>query len=182
MYKSADTGSVTKCQGSATPEYIPLEPLPGRLACQATEEAFNPQKRTSSTSKHEISQFFSILWVIFAFPGPDPNILEFLDLETDPDFWRENVASTVTWKARLQRCRGCTAAAGDFFLFCEGGVSMDRTTKRRAIERTKRRTTALLLSAAAALPRPERKKNTVARRKCMTDGGGGRRAQRKFVG
>ena len=55
------------------------------------------------------------------------------------------------WKARLQRCNGCTAAAGDFFLFCDGGVSMDRTTNRRAMERTKRRTTALLLSVVAVV-------------------------------
>jgi hypothetical protein len=34
---------------------------------QATEEAFSPQKRTSSTSKHENSVLFSILD-----PDPDP--------------------------------------------------------------------------------------------------------------
>jgi hypothetical protein len=32
---------------------------------QATEEAFSPQKRTSSTSKQNISKFFLILRVIF---------------------------------------------------------------------------------------------------------------------
>jgi hypothetical protein len=31
---------------------------------QATGEAFSPQKITSSTSKHEISYFFLLLWVI----------------------------------------------------------------------------------------------------------------------
>jgi hypothetical protein len=36
----------------------------------APEEAFSPQKRTSSTSKHEISSFFSILWVMFALLDP----------------------------------------------------------------------------------------------------------------
>ncbi len=44
---------------------------------QVTEEAFSFQKRTSSTSKHEISKFFSTLWVIFALLDPDS--------ETDPD-------------------------------------------------------------------------------------------------
>jgi hypothetical protein len=41
---------------------------------QATEEAFSPQKRTSSTSKHEISNFFLTfvtLWVIFALLDPE---------------------------------------------------------------------------------------------------------------
>jgi hypothetical protein len=33
---------------------------------QATEEAFNPPKRTFSTSKHECLNFFLFLWVIFA--------------------------------------------------------------------------------------------------------------------
>jgi hypothetical protein len=37
----------------------------------ATREAFSPQKRKSSTSKHEI-YIFSILWVIFALLDPDP--------------------------------------------------------------------------------------------------------------
>ncbi len=36
-------------------------------------EAFSPQKRTSSTSKHEISYFFIFLWVIFALLDPDPD-------------------------------------------------------------------------------------------------------------
>jgi hypothetical protein len=39
---------------------------------QATEEAFHPQKRTSSTSKNEIYQLFLRLWVIFAPLSPDP--------------------------------------------------------------------------------------------------------------
>jgi hypothetical protein len=43
---------------------------------QATEEAFSPQKRTSSTSKHEIScNFFLILWVTFALLDPDTDPL-----------------------------------------------------------------------------------------------------------
>jgi hypothetical protein len=33
---------------------------------QVTEEAVSSQKRISSTSKHEISYFFLLLWVIFA--------------------------------------------------------------------------------------------------------------------
>jgi hypothetical protein len=35
---------------------------------QATEEAFSPQTRTSSTSKHEIYNFFIFLW-FFCPPG-----------------------------------------------------------------------------------------------------------------
>jgi hypothetical protein len=31
-----------------------------------TEEAFSPKKRSSRTSKHEISKCFILLWVIFA--------------------------------------------------------------------------------------------------------------------
>jgi hypothetical protein len=38
---------------------------------QATEEAFSPQKRTSNTSKHGISEFFLFLWVIFALLDPE---------------------------------------------------------------------------------------------------------------
>ncbi len=37
---------------------------------QATEEAFSLQKRTSSTSKHEISRFFLFLCVVFALLDP----------------------------------------------------------------------------------------------------------------
>jgi hypothetical protein len=41
--------------------------LASRKDVQDTKEAFSSQKRTSSTSKHEISDFFSLLlWVIFA--------------------------------------------------------------------------------------------------------------------
>jgi hypothetical protein len=40
---------------------------------QATEEAFSPQKRTSSTSKHEISNFYLFLKVIFALLDLDPD-------------------------------------------------------------------------------------------------------------
>ncbi len=32
---------------------------------QATDEGFSPQKKTSSTSQHEISYFILYLWVIF---------------------------------------------------------------------------------------------------------------------
>jgi hypothetical protein len=39
---------------------------------QATEEAFSPQKRTFSTSKHEIFKFLKYLWVTFALLDPDP--------------------------------------------------------------------------------------------------------------
>ncbi len=40
---------------------------------QAKDEASIPQKRTSSNSKHEISTFFLLLWVIFALLDPDPD-------------------------------------------------------------------------------------------------------------
>jgi len=42
---------------------------------QVTKEAFSYQKRISSTSKHEISYFFLLLWVLFALLDPytDPN-------------------------------------------------------------------------------------------------------------
>ncbi len=39
---------------------------------QATGEAFGTQKRTASTSKHENSLLFSVLWVIFALLDPKP--------------------------------------------------------------------------------------------------------------
>jgi hypothetical protein len=42
---------------------------------QATEEAFSPQKRTSSTSKQEISNCFLFLGVIFALLDPDTDPL-----------------------------------------------------------------------------------------------------------
>jgi hypothetical protein len=40
---------------------------------QATEEAFSPQRRTSSTSKHEISKLFLLFGVTFALLDPDPD-------------------------------------------------------------------------------------------------------------
>jgi hypothetical protein len=40
---------------------------------QVAKEAFSSQKRTSSTSKHEISYFFLLLWAIFALLDPDPD-------------------------------------------------------------------------------------------------------------
>jgi hypothetical protein len=39
---------------------------------QATGKSFSPQKRTSSTSKHEIFYFILFLWIIFALLDPDP--------------------------------------------------------------------------------------------------------------
>jgi hypothetical protein len=39
---------------------------------QATGEAFSPQKRTSNTSKHEISLLFSFFVGYFALLDPDP--------------------------------------------------------------------------------------------------------------
>jgi hypothetical protein len=51
---------------------------------QATEEAFSPQKRTSSTSKHKnsVRYFFLFLWVIFALLDPDPDPAT--QINTDP--------------------------------------------------------------------------------------------------
>jgi hypothetical protein len=40
---------------------------------QVTSEAFSSQKRTSTTSKHEIYLVFLLLWVIFALLDPDPD-------------------------------------------------------------------------------------------------------------
>jgi hypothetical protein len=40
---------------------------------QATGEAYSPQKRTSSNSKHEIALLFSFFWVIFALLDQDPD-------------------------------------------------------------------------------------------------------------
>jgi hypothetical protein len=40
---------------------------------QVTKEAFRSQKKTSSTSKHEIYQFFLLLRVIFGVLDPDPD-------------------------------------------------------------------------------------------------------------
>ncbi len=40
---------------------------------RVTEEAFSPQKRTSSTSKHKNLNFFLFLWVIFDLLDPDPD-------------------------------------------------------------------------------------------------------------
>jgi hypothetical protein len=48
-----------------------------------TKEVFSSQKRTSSTSKHEISEFFLLLPVIFALLDPDPDS-EYGAGSTDP--------------------------------------------------------------------------------------------------
>ncbi len=49
---------------------------------QATGEAFNPQKRTSSASKHENSYPLLFLGVIFAFLDLDP--YPATQIKTDP--------------------------------------------------------------------------------------------------
>ena len=59
---------------------------------QATGEAFRPQKRTSSTSKHEICSLFLFLWVIFALLVPDPDPLTLLN--PDPVRIRFGIRST----------------------------------------------------------------------------------------
>jgi hypothetical protein len=46
---------------------------------QVTKKAFSSQKRTSSTSKHEISKFFLLLWVIM------PSWILIRNPNTDPD-------------------------------------------------------------------------------------------------
>jgi hypothetical protein len=40
---------------------------------RVTEEAFSPQKRTSSTSKHKNLNFFLLMWVNFDLLDPDPD-------------------------------------------------------------------------------------------------------------
>ncbi len=40
---------------------------------QVTKEDFSSQNRTSGTSKHEMSYFFLLFWVIFAPLDPDPD-------------------------------------------------------------------------------------------------------------
>jgi hypothetical protein len=50
---------------------------------QASGEAFSPQKRTSSTSKHEISSLFPFFEVIFALLEP----LTWLNPDPDPKHW-----------------------------------------------------------------------------------------------
>jgi hypothetical protein len=52
---------------------------------QATGEAFSPQKRISSTSKHENSLLFLYLWVIFVLLDPDPATQ--IDADPDPQPW-----------------------------------------------------------------------------------------------
>jgi hypothetical protein len=51
---------------------------------QATGEAFSPQKRTSSTSKHENSVLFLFLWVIFALMDPDADPATQINADPDP--------------------------------------------------------------------------------------------------
>jgi hypothetical protein len=55
--------------GSKTAIYLSLASIKD---IQITKEACSSQKRTSSTSKHEISEFFILLWVIFALLDLDP--------------------------------------------------------------------------------------------------------------
>jgi hypothetical protein len=68
------------------------------MDAQATGEAFNPQKRTSSTLKHENALLFSIfVWVIF-----DPWIrsriyqLKLMRIQSDPDPQPLLIPSSVT--------------------------------------------------------------------------------------
>jgi hypothetical protein len=46
-------------------------PYASIIDVKATGEALSPQKRTSSSSKQEISVLFFFLWVIFALLDPD---------------------------------------------------------------------------------------------------------------
>jgi hypothetical protein len=61
-----------KCNlfGSKTAIYLFLGLHKGRPR-YCTTEAFSSQKRTSSTSKHENSEFFLLFWVVFALLDPD---------------------------------------------------------------------------------------------------------------
>jgi hypothetical protein len=73
---------------------------------QATEEAFSPQKRTSSTSKHEIAKKILFLWVIFALLDPDPEsgstgLIESVD--PDPEHCNKH-RSVVRIRILLQCC------------------------------------------------------------------------------
>jgi hypothetical protein len=52
---------------------------------QAAGVSFNPQKRTSSNSKHETSLLFTFLWVIFALLDPDPDPATQIGIHADPD-------------------------------------------------------------------------------------------------
>ncbi len=54
---------------------------------QATGETFSPQKRTTSTSKMKIFNFFLCLWVIFALLDPDPDTDPGTPFYPDPQHW-----------------------------------------------------------------------------------------------
>ncbi len=64
--------------------YLPLGPIKD---VQVTEEAFSSQKRTSSTSKHEISKFFYfcgyffLSWIRIRILNTDPDPLTWLNLD-----------------------------------------------------------------------------------------------------
>jgi hypothetical protein len=59
--------------GSKIAIYLSLGLHKRRTFAQATEEAFNPQKRTSSTSKQENSLLLSVFLGHFCPPGSDPD-------------------------------------------------------------------------------------------------------------
>ncbi len=54
---------------------------------KATEEAYSPQKRTSSTSKHDISLFFSIFVGQFCPPGSGYGSTLLRNPDPDPEHW-----------------------------------------------------------------------------------------------
>jgi hypothetical protein len=51
---------------------------------QVTWDAFSPQKRTSSTSKHEFLYFILFLWVIFCPLEPEPDPATQINADQDP--------------------------------------------------------------------------------------------------
>jgi hypothetical protein len=65
---------------------------------QAKGEAFSPQKRTSSTSKHENSLLFIFLWVIFALLDPDPAN----QINADPQPWMHHALIRTNTPAHLK--------------------------------------------------------------------------------
>jgi hypothetical protein len=67
---------------------------------QATGEAFSPQKRTFSTSKHKFLDFFQFLWVTFAILDPDP-----ADQNQSKRMWIRNTEQNILFFMYLQLLR-----------------------------------------------------------------------------
>ncbi len=86
---------------------------------QATEEAFSPQKWTSSTSKHEIFKFFLLFGVIFAILDPDTDPLTWLNPNADaihcihPSEWIRRPAVLICISHKGLEKGECNLSAGD---------------------------------------------------------------------